>query len=82
MYFDEKKEQVERIKPAFMRAKEACEYLAIKKTKFNDLVRAGRITKCYIDTCVVFSVKQLDNFHDDVFEKFYGLMAGENENGN
>ncbi len=78
MYFEEKKKESSTIKPLFMRKDEAANYLAVGKTKIEHMFMDGRLTKCYIDTCVVISVEQMDKLHDSIFEKFYRELLGGN----
>ena len=70
MNFEDKKVPVQRIKPAFLNRKEAAEYISIGTTKLDELAKDGTITKCEIGSRVLYSVSQLDQFHDDLLAQF------------
>jgi len=78
MYFEEKKKEAFLDKPIFMRKARAANYLDVGVTKIEEMFKDGRLTKCYIDTCVVISVKEMDSLRDSIYEEFYKeLMGGE-----
>jgi hypothetical protein len=76
MYFEEKKKESPEVKPLFMRKPEAAKYLRVGETKIEDMFKDGRLTKCYIDTCVLISVRQMDSLHDSIFDEFYKELVG------
>ena len=76
MYFEKKEEEVYQVKPVFMRKPAAAFYLGVKGTKIEDMFKDRRLTKCYIDSCVVVSVKQMDSLHDNILNEFRNEVLG------
>lgn len=76
MYFEEKKYESAPVTPIFMRKAMAAKYLGVGETKIEDMFKDGRLTKCYIDSCVVISVKQMNSLHDSIFSEFYKELVG------